>query len=231
MAQVIPFPGTTLPALAAALRPAFAKPKLETGGATIARIGRGRSIPKANRPEDQETIAFARMAASFEDRAYALAQTEPDSKEHRLMLHMTGMADHLPRNNLRVFTTPDDVLQGMRTAQRRVDIAHAEWRLADLRRWDAADSGDKATAAYWSEQEDAAMARIWIEYERLIRIPAASHSEYSRKVGHWDRGVGSVEWMRKYKPDLAAVLDDELARLNAEKAERAAARAAKKGAR
>jgi hypothetical protein len=93
------------------------------------------------------------------------------------------------------------------------------------------DGGDEDTAAYWSKQANEGDARVWIDYERLVRIPADTLGDFSRKVNHWGFGVGAVEWMRKRKPELAAVLDDELARLHAERAERAAARAAKKGAR
>ncbi len=231
MAKLIPFPGTKLPTMPAPVRAPVPKPKLESGGATVTRIGRGRSIPKANRPEDRQTIAFARMAANFEDQAYALAQTEPNSENHRTALHMAQLSDQLPRNNLRIFTTPEDVVQGLWKAERRVAIANAEWVLADLQRSNAADDMDEDAGKYWAAEREKAEAKLWLEYERLARIPATSLSQFDQlkrvKVRY---GVVSLEWLRTHKPDLAAILDDELARLNAEKAERAAARAAKKGA-
>jgi hypothetical protein len=40
------------------------------------------------------------------------------------------------------------------------------------------------------------------------------------KRGKWRWGVGDLEWMRKHKPELAAVMDDELERLETDKAAR-----------
>lgn len=100
--------------------------------------------------------------------------------------------------------------------------------MAELHRWTAIELGDSEGQAHWSAVENAAEVRVWAEYERLIRIPAHVLSDFSYKVKQWERGPGNLAWLRKFKPALAAVLDDELTRLNAEKAERKAAREAKR---
>jgi hypothetical protein len=224
MAHVIPFPGTVLTAPAQPPQRAIkAKPEALPG--KVVKIRRGVTMPKANRPEDSGAIAFARMAANFADRAYALAQTEPNSEDHRTALAMSGIADQLPRNNLRIFSTPEDVVQGLFAARRRVDIANAERVLADLRGMQACDEGDDEAREHWAVIEAEAEARLWLEYERLIRIPATSSTQFEQlKRGKWRFGVGNVEWMRDHKPELAAVIDDELARLEAEKAARSTKR-------
>jgi hypothetical protein len=220
MAQVIPFPGT-VPRVAPqpTRRPAKARPAAARG--KVVKIRHAMTMPKANRPEDSEAIAFARIADGFANQAYELAQTAPNSEDHRNALAMAAIADKLPRNNLRIFTTPEDVVQGLWKAKRRVDIANAEAALADLHRCDAIDDNDDDARTHWTAKLDEAEARLWLEYERLLRIPATSVTQHNQfKRGKWDRGVGVVDWMRKYKPELAAIMDDELARLEAEKAAR-----------
>jgi hypothetical protein len=220
MAQVIPFPGTSLPVAPPPPRRA-PKAKPEAPSPKVAKIRRSVAMPKANRPEDMQVVVIARVVASFEDDAYALAQTEPGSAKHLQALHMAGMRKTLPRNNLRIFTTPEDVVQGLWKALRRVDIANAEWVLADLHRMEACTDRDEDAREHWSAIQDAAEARLWLEYERLIRIPATSLTQFNQfKRGKWRWGVGNVEWMRKHKPELAAVMDDELAHLEAEKVAR-----------
>ena len=227
MAQVIAFPGVALPAAPQPpQRAKKAKPAAPTP--VVVRIRRGVSIAKANRPEDMETITTARLADSFEASAYALAQTEPCSEQHLNSLKMVGIRKALPRNRLRIFTTPEDVVQGLFTAKRRVDIAHAEWTLADMRRMEAVHERDDDTLAHWVAIKAGAEAGLWLEYERLIRIPATSLTQFDQlKRGKWLWSVGNLEWMRAHKPDLAAVVDDELARLNAEKAARGTKRKGK----
>jgi hypothetical protein len=220
MAQVIPFPGTRLPAAPQPPRRA-PKAKPEAPSPKVAKIRRSVAMPKANRPEDMQVVVIARVVASFEDDAYALAQTEPGSAKHLQALHMTGMRKTLPRNNLRIFTTPEDVVQGLFKAQRRVDIVNAEWVLADLRRMEAYHTNDDDVRHHWAAVQAEAEARLWLEYERLIRIPATSLTQHNQfKRGKWRWGVGNLEWMRKHKPELAAIVDDELANLEAEKAVR-----------
>ncbi len=228
MAQVIAFPGVSLPA---APQPPQRAKKTKPAPPTpvVVKIRRSVSIAKANRPEDMETIMTARLADSFEASAYALAQTEPCSEQHLNSLKMVGIRKALPRNRLRIFTTPEDVVEGLWKAHRRVDIVNAEYRLADLRHTEALHDKDDDGLAHWVAIKAEAEARLWLEYERLIRIPATSLTQFDQlKRGKWRWNVGNLEWMRVHKPELAAIVDDELARLEAEKAARGTKR---KGAR
>jgi hypothetical protein len=189
-------------------------------------------VPKKNRVEDENTVLIAEMAKDFAARAHALAQTEPNSEMHQLNLYMAEISARLPRNNLRLLTTREDVIQGIWKVWRQVTIAHLEWELCNQHRLDAAFRHDEDSRAHWAAQEDEAVHKRWLVYERLIRIPATrilevKNYKLDRRFGP---GMGNLEWMRRYKPDLAAVLDDELERLNAEKEARKAIRASRKQA-
>jgi hypothetical protein len=119
-------------------------------------------------------------------------------------------------------------VQGLFKAQRRVGLVNAEWVLADLRRMEAYHNNDDDVRDHWAAVQAEAEARLWLEYERLIRIPATSLTQHNQfKRGKWRWGVGNLEWMRKYKPELAAIVDDELACLEAEKAARSTKRKGK----
>jgi hypothetical protein len=227
MAQLIAFPGVALPvAPQPPKRAKKAKPAVPT--AVVVKIRRAMTMPKANRPEDLTTATIARVVATFEDDAYALAQTEPGSAKHLQALHMTGIRKTLPRNNLRIFTTPEDVVQGLWKAQRRVDIANAEYFLADLQHTQALHDKDEDAGTRWGPIRQEAEARLWLEYERLIRIPATSLTQHNQfKRGKWRYGVSDLEWMRKYKPERAAIVDDELAHLKVEKRARGTKRKGK----
>ena len=227
MAQVIAFPGVSLPA--APQPPQRAKKaKPEAPAPVVVKIRRSVSIAKVSRPEDMATAAIARMADSFEEDAYALAQTEPGSEQHLTALKMVGIRKTLPRNNLRIFTTPEDVVQGLWKANRRVEIANAEWTVADLNRMSAIDDRDEEALAHWVAIKAEADARLWLEYERLIRIPATSLTQFDQlKRGKWRWNIGNLEWMRVHKLELAAIVDDELAHLEAEKAARGTKRKGK----
>jgi len=220
MAQVIAFPGTApSPALRPPQRAKKAKP--EAAPSKVVKIRRAMRMPKANRPEDYQAIAFARIAEGFEADAYVLAQTEPGSAKHVQALHMTNIRRNLPRNNLRIFTTPEDVVHGLWKAHLRVEIANAEWLLADLQRGNAINDKDEDATAHWTAEQDAADARLWLAVERLLRIPATSLAQFRQfKTLKLRYGAGNLEWLRMHKPELAAIVDDELARLNAEKAAR-----------
>lgn len=224
MAQVIAFPGVSLPVAPQPPKRAQ-KTKPAAPSPVVVKIRRGVAIAKVSRPEDMATAAIARVADSFEASAYALAQTEPGSEQHLTALKMIGIRRTLPRNNLRIFTTPEDVVQGLWKAQRRVDIANAEYFLADLQHTQALHDKDEDASTRWGAIRQEAEARLWLQYERLIRIPAASLTQHNQfKRGKWRYGVSDLEWMRKYKPELAVIVDDELARLEAEKAARGATR-------
>jgi hypothetical protein len=234
MAQIIPFPGTVPSAVhqvVKAAAKAITKQQKAPSSSVVRTIrGRGR-VPKQNREEDQQTIMFAQMAKSFADQAYDLAQTEANSENHRLMLHMAGIADKLPRNNLRIFTTPDDLIEGVWMMWRRVNLANLEWKLCDARRWMASSLGNEDDRRLWEKRTEEAEIARWELYERLLRIPATRLTDVtSYKLDRrFERGMGSIDWMRTHKPELAAIIDDEVARLNLEKDARKASRAAKKG--
>lgn len=242
MALILTFPsGVAMPtptAPAAVEQPA-AKQRTKRGGpkkrkasTNVVPIKPYGRIPKQCREEDDRTAIIARLATSWQSRSYELAQSEPNSERHRFAQHMAGISERLPRNNLKIFTTPDDIVEGVRKAWRRVTEACLEWQLADHRRYSACLSGDEAQEAYWSAKNNDAEAQAWLEYERLIRIPARNlHDVELYKLDRTFRRIGSLQWMRTYKPELAAVIDDEIARLNAEKAARKAERAARKTAR
>lgn len=226
MAQVIPFPGTALRAPPQPQRAKKATPGAAPG--KVVKIRRAMRMPKANRPEDTQAIAFAAIAAGFENEAYALAQTQPNSEDHRNALAMAGIAAKLPRNNLRIFTTPEDVVQGLHKAHTRVAIANTEWLLADLQYGNAIDDKDKDAQAHWTAEQDAADARLWLAVERLLRIPATSLAQFRQyKTFKLRYGVSDLEWLRRYKPELAAIMDDELARLAQQKAAHRAKRKAR----
>jgi hypothetical protein len=86
MGHVIPFPGTVL--LEAPQPPQRAKKaKPEAVPSNVVKIRRAMRMPKTNRPEDYQAIAFARIAEGFEADAYVLAQTEPGSAKHVQATH------------------------------------------------------------------------------------------------------------------------------------------------
>jgi hypothetical protein len=230
MAQIIKFPSGTIehePQPAPTKPPRSPKPAVRS---KVSPIKRGVRVPKANRPEDDETAMVARIAASFRERSYELAQVEPNSERHRFVQHMAGISRKLPRNNLRVFSTPDDIVEGIWKAWRRVHEVTLEWQLYDHRRMSAVHSGDEDAQRHWSALGKKAEALAWLEYERLIRIPASGITDFKtyKLDRRFERGMGSLEWMRKWKPELAEILDEEQARLVALKDARAADRAAKK---
>jgi len=227
MAQVIAFPGVSLPVAPQPPKRAQ-KTKPAAPSPVVVKIRRGVAIAKVTRPEDMATAAIARVADSFEASAYALARTEPGSEQHLTALKMVGIRRTLPRNNLRIFTTPEDVVQGLWKAHRRVDIANAEYFLADLQHTQALHDKDEDGLAHWVAIKAEADARLWLEYERLIRIPATSLTQFDQlKRGKWRWNIGNLEWMRVHKPELAAIVDDELTRLEAEKAARGTKRKGK----
>jgi len=226
MAQIIPFPGVAL-----AVQPAPAPepaPKPPTFS-TVSPIRSWRRVPKRNRPDDDLTIMFARLAKSWAEKAAKLAKTEPNSDDHRMALHMAGISHKLPRNNLRIFTTPEDVILGTWQLWRRLKAANLEWELYGARLSIAVDDDE---TAQWARAQEAADKTRWTLYERLVRLPAASLSEVSnfKLDKRLPGGMGDIQWMRKHKPDFAAVIDEEVERLTAEKVAKKAARAAKRGA-
>lgn len=227
MAQVIQFPSGKMvaePAISVAASPN------DPTFPVVRSIRERRRISKQNRSEDDYTIMIARMARSYAEKARVLAQTKPNSEDHRLAAHMAGIAHKLPCNNLRIFTTPEDVIQGLHCLWRLVKIANLELELFDARRYEAAMRNDRDEEAHWSSQQDEADRKGWLLYERLVRLPAGKLSDVTnyKLSKQFTRGMGSIEWMRTHRPELASIIDDEIARLTVEMEARKAARQAKR---
>jgi hypothetical protein len=232
MGHIIQFPtGSDVTVQEPAEAKASIAPPLPPSSVVTALKKRAR-VPKQNREEDKETIFFARFAKGFAESAHQLAETEPDGMKQRTMeISARAMRRKLPRNNLRVFSTPEDVREGLTQCWRRVRIANLEWELCDERRIYAAFGGDSEGEAFWSEKQTDTDRKRWLEYERLIRVPATSLSSFNRyKLSKEFRCIGNIEWMRQWKPELAAILDEEHERLSAESAARRTARVQKKEA-
>jgi len=232
MAQIIQFPSGTAtlgPAAAPVAKRRMPKPKT-AAPSKVSPIRPRVRVPKANRPEDEHAAMLARLARLWTQKAYELAQTEPNSEHHRMALHMAGISEKLPRNNLRVYTTATDIVEGIWKAWRRATIASLEWTLAEHRRIAALHDGDPDAKNRSKTAATNAEANAWREYERLVRVPASSLADFKhfKLDRRFESGMGSLDWMRKFKPDLAAMLDEEQAALIAKSEARKAARAAKK---
>jgi hypothetical protein len=109
-------------------------------------------------------------------------------------------------------------------AWRYAHLASARANYLDNRRMYASqvlgrDLGLRFLCRQAEEARDAA-------FKALVNTPATSLEAHNRKR---DKVIGhSIVWLRKYRPELAAVIDAEHDRLTAEKRARQAARAAKK---
>lgn len=228
MAQIIMFPSGEVQTdeRAPVLEPATPKP---TGRSVVVAI-RGRRIPRRNRDEDEQTIMFARIAASASARAEEAGKKEWGSEAHRAFLGMSRITDKLPRNNLRILTTPDDIVEGLWRLWRRLSLLNLEWRLCEGRRMDAVHDHDDARRHYWSAKQDEADRRRWDMYERVARIPAQSLTDFkSYKLDRrFGGGMGCLDWMRKWRPEIAVVLDEEQERLETLKIARKIERATRK---
>jgi len=209
MAQIIQFPGTT--AVATPVAAPAPKPK-ETAAFPVVRHIRGwRRIPKKNRPEDEQTIIIARLARSYSDKAWALAQTEPNSDSHRMALHMAGIAEELPRNNLRCISSTLDEERDFDLRCAEVALLRAEHDLGNCRVdrlavienvpwWESATL--KPLVEENNQRWDVYRARIL----ELANTPARSHAHLNRKrclIGHvWLKAEG--EWYDQVRAGLAA---------------------------
>lgn len=176
----------------------------------------GIAIPD-QRDEDMKNATLARLAASYREKAYQLAQTEPDSREHRLALHMAGIDEQLPRNNLRLHVTPVTPRQ--------------EWFLDAIRRWHVARdakalANSRDNLAYHLDQQDGgerrketkatldrAEADLRLATEDALRTPTMRRCDAARK----QELIGRREWASVYRPEWQAMVDEDLARYPAPK--------------
>jgi hypothetical protein len=90
-------------------------------------------VPKTNRAEDEAAIYFAKFALSFEEKAYSLAQSEPNSEAHRAMLHMAGIREKLPSQNLRLMRSTLDERRDFDLRCAELEVAKAEHDLESKR--------------------------------------------------------------------------------------------------
>lgn len=90
-------------------------------------------LRKENRPEDVQTIMIAGLARSYAKSAYEAAQTVPDSKEHRHLLHMAGIDGKLPRANLVCIVSTLDERRDFDLRCVELEIAKIEHELATRR--------------------------------------------------------------------------------------------------
>lgn len=101
-------------------------------GATVVPIRSKVKIPDANSENDALAISIARMADSMAEKAYQLAQTQPNSDEHLRAIHMSGIDCKLPRNNLRLIVRPEgDPKQQFFTVYKRAKLAVAKAELIE----------------------------------------------------------------------------------------------------
>lgn len=179
-------------------------------------IRRGLAIPD-QREEDLKYATVARLAASYREKAYQLAQTEPDSHEHRLALHMAGIDDELPRNNLRVHITPVTPRQEwFCDALRRWMVARDAAALANSRHMlachlDHQDGGERKKAT--KIERDRAEADLRHAIEEALRTPTTRKYDAARK----QELIGKREWASIHRPEWQAMVDEDLAHYPAPK--------------
>lgn len=177
----------------------------------IRAIRPGLPIP-AQSAADNSTIARARMASIYADKAYRLAQTEPNSKEHRTALHMAGIAEQLPRNNLRLLVTPTipraewftEAWRKVRIARASVELIESQWSHAV--HLDGFDQGGRAKAL--DAELDDKRAALDVAILDALRTPVTKKGDALRK----QEMIGRREWAERYRPDWQAIIDEDLAR-------------------
>lgn len=183
----------------------------------VARRGNVRAIRPnlpipAQREEDLTCSMHARLAASWLEKAHQLAQTEPNSKDHRLALHMAGIAEKLPRNNLRVLVTPitprqewfDEAWRKWRVAKAAHDLAESRWSLAYC--LDQQDRGERHKTA--QIERDRTQADLNLAIEDTLRTPTVRKADALRKQDI----IGKREWAQTYRPAWQAMVDEDVAR-------------------
>ncbi len=176
----------------------------------------GIAIPD-QRDEDMKNVTLARLAASYREKAYQLAQTEPNSDDHRFALHMAGIDDRLPRNNLRLHVTPLSPRQEwFYDAFRRWVVARDAVALANSRdvlafHLDSQDGGERSRAT--KEERDKAEAELRYATEEALRTPTTRRCDATRK----QELIGKREWASVHRPAWQAMVDEDIARYPAPK--------------
>lgn len=190
--------------------------------ANVVAIRPGVKIPK-QRDEDSAAIFFGDMSRKALRDSYELAQTDPNGVGHLQMLNLTRLVEKLPSNNLKLHVTPlVSPDQAVLAAYRAAMVAAARERLLDAE-WLFAWHVKGEDPADWRDRKDAARDASREAYETLVRTPAPSRSLHALKRDR--RLAHSIDWLRKYWPEMAAILDEEDTRLRAETEARKAQRA------
>jgi hypothetical protein len=180
----------------------------------VCAIRPGIAIPD-QRDEDDTARINAKITSSFLDKAYALAQIEPNSDAHRFALHMAAIDHKLPRNNLRLIVTPtapreewfQEAWRKVRIARAAVDLIESQHGLAA--HLDRFDRGERATEL--RPEMEAKRAAYNLAVLDCLRTPVTKKGEVARKQDI----VGKREWAEKYRPEWQAIIDEELARFPA----------------
>jgi hypothetical protein len=197
------------------------------------------------RAEDEKTAMMRRMAESagksyldaFKaevERMRAGGETDDEALRQLSMLEALsqGYEGRLPRNNLELRLHPKEVTEDWfwqvyreaKVADREKEYVEAQWSLDFFHRCLAGNGGQHtewdAKRSETSRKRDAAL-------EKLIHTPALKLDHVKMK----QQMLGRAEWAREYRPALQAVIDEEVARLTAEKEQRKAEREARKARR
>lgn len=196
-------------------------------------IREGIAIAPEPRAEDTETADRRRMADSAEEAWWEkIADGESDDKGlHALYVIKEGARAMLPCNKLKLRLHPKEVTEDWfwqayketEVADREQEYVEAQWSLAYFHHERTGGDQHKvwdAKRAETSRKRDGAL-------DKLIHTPALKLDHVKLK----QRMLGRAEWARKYRPALQAVIDDEVARLTAEKERRRADREARKAKR
>lgn len=170
------------------------------GGASapskIVPIRRRGKVPKANRPEDSDTITRRRML----DRAIALADTE------KAQIVIAAVWGGLPANNLRCLAGTLDLHLDLklRLAEVRAARARAEVMSAEIDRVRTLHGDDAADAMF------GVYHRLWDHYRQamadMARSPARTKHELERKrstIGKTWLGCEG-EWYDQLRAGIAA---------------------------
>ncbi|MDB5583362.1 MAG: hypothetical protein JWR80_8538 [Bradyrhizobium sp.] len=179
--------------------------------ATVAPIRPGITVPDQNRAEDVKTSMVANMARNYAARAYELAQTAPNSKEHLHALHMSGMSNQLPCNKLRLIVTPlgpqrewlDEAIKRANVAIAAHDHIESQWSLAY--HLDGKDGGDRHLA--FGLERTRARREADDAIEDALRIPITRKWDIKRKQDL----AGKETWAREYRPTWQALIDADVA--------------------
>jgi hypothetical protein len=187
----------------------------------VAPIRAGVTVPPQNRDEDTKTAMVANMARNYAARAYELAQTAPNSKEHLQALHMSGISDQLPCNKLRLIVTPlgpqrewlDEAIKRANVAIAAHQHVESQWSLAY--HLDRQDGGERHLA--FDAERTRARAVADQAIEDALRIPISRKWDIKRKQDL----AGKEAWARKYRPAWQALIDADAANYSTRQSRRA----------